>query len=323
MHTDQPFQCLKFDMKGGAEDIEAETLTETLHSQQLCWVHLDYSEPSAVAWLESIDWLDPIMKSNLVDDNTRPRCFMVHNGLFLSLRGVNLNPGSDPEDMIAVRLWTNESCIITSNRRKLVSLEDLKQALANGTGPRSAAEFIRFLIEQLAFRAESVIEQMEDEFDALEDSLAQSEEAEHRVEISQMRRQAIRLRRFFTPQREALDHLLKDSPVWLGKTDKAHIRESINKFNRYVEELDSIRDRAVVAQEELLSKLSETLNQRMYTLSLVATLFLPLGFFTGLLGINVGGIPWADSSYGFLTICLIITAVVSGMIVYLKTKKWF
>ena len=101
------------------------------------------------------------------------------------------------------------------------------------------------------------------------------------------------------------------------------LRESLNQFNRYIEELDTIRDRAIVAQEELLSKLSEVLNKRMYTLSLVATIFLPLGFLTGLLGINVGGIPGANSPYGFLLICLGIGALVFVLIGYLKSKKWF
>ena len=85
----------------------------------------------------------------------------------------------------------------------------------------------------------------------------------------------------------------------MTKHHKIPIRESLNRFNRYLEELDSIRDRAIVTQEELLSQLSETLNRRMYILSLVATFFLPMGFLTGLLGINVGGIPGADRPIWF------------------------
>ena len=89
--------------------------------------------------------------------------------------------------------------------------------------------------------------------------------------------------------------------------------------------LDPLADliNAIVAQEELLSRFSETLNRRMYTLSLVATLFLPLGFLTGLLGINVGGIPGADSPYGFLISCAGILVVVGCLLALLKAKKWF
>ncbi len=323
MMADRPLQCMVFDMEGGARTCGIDRLSEAQGPDTLYWVHLDYSQPEAVSWLEGVDGLDPIIKNNLVDDDTRPRCFTDRGGLFLSLRGVNLNPGSDPEDMIAVRLWSDNKRIITSNRRKLQSLNEVRQSLGNKTGPRSAAGFVRLLVERLALGVETVIEQIEEDFDNLEDNMETSKETGQRSEISRMRRQAIRLRRFLAPQREALEHLLKDSPGWFGKTDKAYIVESTNKFKRYLEELDAIRDRAVVAQEELLSRLSETLNRRMYVLSLVATLFLPLGFLTGLLGINVGGIPWAESPHGFWTICLIIAGIVSTVALLLKAKKWF
>jgi zinc transporter len=323
MTTNGSLTILQLDMQGGSQRSGVECLTVEKVFDRLCWVHLDYSQPDAAEWLENIDWLNPIIKDNLVDDDTRPRSFTGPSELFLSLRGVNLNPGAEPEDMIAVRLWSNDQCIITSNRRKLQSLEDVKEALGKGTGPCSAAQFVSLLVERLALRAESVIEQIEDSFDALEDSLETSDETEHRSEISQIRRQAIRLRRFLAPQREALEHLLEDAPNWIGKSDKAYIKESINRFKRYVEELDAVRDRAIVAQEELLSKFSETLNRRMYMLSLVAAIFLPLGFLTGLLGINVGGIPGANSPFGFVTICLLIAVLAGAMLAYLKTRRWF
>lgn len=324
MRNEQPFHIMSLDKKGGGIELDRADLDSAIQSgSALCWVHLDYSRSDALDWLNSLGWLDPIIKANLTDDDTRPRSFTLPDGLFLSLRGVNLNPGADPEDMIAVRMWASEHCILTSNRRKLLSLNDIRSSLDQGTGPRSAASFVTLLIERLALRAETVVEQIEDEFEELEERLITGDDAESRAFLAQLRRQAIRLRRFFSPQRAALEHLINDSPGWLAKRDKLHIKESIDKFNRYVEELDSLRDRAVVAQEEFLGRLSETLNKRMYTLSLVATLFLPLGFLTGLLGINVGGIPGANSPYGFTIICIGIIAVSVGMIALLKAKKWF
>jgi len=324
MSINQPLQIISLDKKGGGAAVGLADFTGVPGSDESpCWVHLDYSQNAALEWLNGIDWLDPIIKANLSDDDTRPRSLALPDGLFLSLRGVNLNPGSDPEDMIAVRMWANERCIITSNRRKLLSLEDIRTSLERGKGPGSTRQFVTLLIEGLALRAETVVEQIENDFEMLEDRLITDDEPESRALLAQLRRQAIRLKRFFMPQRAALEHLVSDPPGWLTKRDKLHIKESINKFNRYVEELDSIRDRAIVVQEEILSKLSETLNKRMYTLSLVATLFLPLGFLTGLLGINVGGIPGAENPYGFLAICIGIVAVSIGMIALLKFKKWF
>ena len=77
-----------------------------------------------------------------------------------------------------------------------------------------------------------------------------------------------------------------------------------------------------MTQEELNSRLSEQLNKRMYVLSIVAAVFLPLGFITGLLGINVAGIPGAEFAYGFVIVCLLLLLLVFIQIGLFKWKKW-
>jgi zinc transporter len=78
----------------------------------------------------------------------------------------------------------------------------------------------------------------------------------------------------------------------------------------------------VVVQEELSSRLSEKMDRTMYVLSIVAAIFLPLGFLTGLLGINVGGIPGADYSGSFMIFSLMLAVIVVMQIWLFKFKKW-
>jgi zinc transporter len=101
------------------------------------------------------------------------------------------------------------------------------------------------------------------------------------------------------------------------------IREANNKVIRYLEDLDSAKDRASVAHEAISNHLAEEMNSRMYVLSLVAALFLPLGFLTGLLGINVGGIPLADAPRGFIEIVIILVVLVVIQVFVFMRKKWF
>ena len=96
-----------------------------------------------------------------------------------------------------------------------------------------------------------------------------------------------------------------------------------DRITRYIEDLDSVKDRASVAYEELSSHLAEQMNARMYILSLIAGLFLPLGFLTGLLGINVGGIPLADSPWGFFEVVMFLTALVVVQVLIFRRKHWF
>jgi zinc transporter len=322
--NEQAFQIIELDQQGGGrliglEDLEAVPDT----GPGLTWVHLDYSREEAETWLKETTLVDEVIKDNLLDDNARPRSMTHKDGLFISLRGVNLNPGSDPEDMVAVRLWTDGRWIITSNRRLLLSLEDLRQSLLGRSGAVSAQMFVCLLIERLAVRTENVIEALDVACEQLEDHTAEPDDTMRRQQLGDIRHQAIRLKRYLAPQRDALIHLLNDAPSWMTKTDKVHIRENLNQFSRFLEELESIRDRAVVIQEEMLGRLSEQLNKRMYALTLVATLFMPLGFLTGLLGINVGGIPGAESRYGFAVICALMVLLCGALLSYLRFKKWF
>jgi zinc transporter len=109
---------------------------------------------------------------------------------------------------------------------------------------------------------------------------------------------------------------------WLGDNNRLRLKEATDRLVRCIEDLDSARDRAAVTQEELVNRLSEQLNTRMYVLSLVAAIFLPLGFLTGLLGINVGGIPGSDSPSAFLVFLLVLSVVVALQILIFKKKRW-
>jgi zinc transporter len=90
------------------------------------------------------------------------------------------------------------------------------------------------------------------------------------------------------------------------------LREATERMTRLSEELDSIRDRAQVVRDQMSDMRADAMNRQMLVLSVVAALFLPLGLITGLLGINVGGIPGAEVGWAFWAVCalLLLTAVV-------------
>ncbi len=89
-----------------------------------------------------------------------------------------------------------------------------------------------------------------------------------------------------------------------------------------MEDLDSARDRAAVTQEELNSRLSEAMNQKMYVVALVAAIFLPPGLLPGLLGINVGGIPGAENQLAFTLVCVLLLGLAGVQVWALRRRHW-
>ena len=231
---------------------------------------------------------------------------MSANGLLLTLRGINPTPGADPEDMVAVRMWSDGKRIITTRRRRLQAAFELSEAIEKGVGPCNAGEFVESLTDKMVERMADVVDGLSDEVDDLEESVLTMESYELRPLIAELRRHTIGLRRYLAPQREAVSRLFNEKLEWLTDMDRSRLRESADRTTRFVEDLDLARERAVVVQEELTSRLSEKMDRTMYVLSIVAAIFLPLGFLTGLLGINVGGIPGAEYTGSFAIFCLFL-----------------
>jgi zinc transporter len=142
-------------------------------------------------------------------------------------------------------------------------------------------------------------------------------------DIANLRRQVIKMHRYLAPERDALARLTLEKISWLSDYDRLQIHEISDTLIRYIENLDAVRERAVLVQEELHSKTSEQLNSRMYVLSVIAAVFLPLGFVTGLLGINVGGIPGANDSHAFTDVIVILCVVAVLLLFLFRWKKWF
>ena len=307
---------------GGGTLIDCDGITDWSEDQGLLWVHLDYTCADTEEWLREDSGLDELVVSALISDDPRPRSAVMKDGLLVALRGVNMNPGADPEDMVSIRLWINKNRIISTRRRKLLSVVDLRQAIEQGDGPKTTGEFLVELSTRLVGRMANVVDDIENEADSLEEEVLLAQGYQLRPKISELRREAISLRRYLAPQREAMSRLYNERVPWLSDMDRMRLREVADSTMRYIEDLDAARERAIVIQEELMSRISEQMDKRMYVLSMVAAVFLPLGFLTGLLGINVGGIPGAEYKEAFYIFCGILLSVSIFQVYIFKKLKW-
>jgi zinc transporter len=312
----------QLDGQGGGRQLEVNEIGTALTEEATLWVHLNYTDAQDKKWLTESSSLDPLVVEALLVEETRPRTTVIGDGLLIALRGVNLTPGADPDDMVAIRLWIDNNRIITTRKRDLLSVADLIEQLKAGRGPENSADFIVELADRLVWRMSDTVDNFEDRVADLEDRVLETSSSSLRYDLATLRRQVITLRRYLAPERDALARLIMEKVSWLDDGHRLRLRETSDRLIRHIEDLDAVRERAAVTQEELLSRLSEQMNTRMYVLSLVAAIFLPLGFLTGLLGVNVGGIPGADYPQAFLIFIVLMIIVVVVQIVLFRWKKW-
>ena len=300
--TDGLIVAFRLDGKGGGAAIDWDGVRSWTPGDETLWVHLDRNREPACDWVRDESGLDSTTADALMAAETRPRAFTTAQGMMVILRGVNLNPGADPEDMVGLRLWLEDHRVISVRYRPLMAVNDLRGLTEQGRGPTGPGEFLVMVTDRLVERMGPVVADLSERLDELDVGLAEMEPADARGELRRLRHTAIVLRRHLAPQRDVLARLQVEQLPWLSQGDKLALREVADRTVRYVEELDEVRERAIVLQDELMTRLSEQMQKTMYILTVVAAVMLPLSFVTGLLGVNVGGIPGDKSDLSLIHI---------------------
>lgn len=313
------------DGQGGARSIERSQLDSLqLAEQESLWLHWDRSQEQAQRWLRESSGLDEFSCDLLLEENTRPRLLpLPDHELLVFLRGINRNPGAEPEDMVSVRIFADARRIISLRLRPLLATDALIADLQAGKGPRTSSELLLELARHLTSRVDDLVTELSEQLDDEEDRLDEDEcyRPDHGLML-QVRRRAASLRRFLAPQRDLYAQLARNKQPWFVDDDDDYWNELNNRLTRYLEELELIRERVGLVLEAESSRLGERMNRIMYRFTVITGLFLPLSFLTGLLGINVGGIPGADNPTGFFVACGLMLLLAVGQLLLFRRWRW-
>ena len=286
-----------FDVLNGAALAVDDPWPAPQSSQGYRWLHLDLNAPGTRDWVTA--HLPPIAAKALMAEETRPRADHMAEGSIIVLRGVNMNPGAQVDDMVSLRCWLTPNGLVTVRLRRLMAVQELQDTLADAVAPAHAtpAAALTMIVAGMITRIETVSLALEDQVDTLEDvSLDGGSTA---ANLAQLQRRIIKLRRYVGPQREALARLAQTDTPWLDAPARASLREWANAAARSVEELEANRDRLAVLQNQLDAQQSAVVSRHGYILSVVAAVFLPLGFLSGLFGVNIACMPWLTAPWAF------------------------
>lgn len=290
---------------------------DALHSEACAWVHLKADDPRSDDWIAAkMGYLPEAVQDALIAEATRPRLAVLGEGLLLNLRGVNQGEDADPEDMVSVRIWADAARIVTLTRRPLSAIEEMQARYDAGRGPETAGTFLALLIEDMTVRIGQVVNEVDIAADDLEDRLLSGQEEGLRPQVNDARAAIVDFRRFLVPQREVVSRLAAVH-VLFSENDLLELQEAEDNLRRAVEVLDSLRDRLVVLKDELTAQSDARLNRNLYWLSVISAVFLPLGFLTGLMGINLAGMPgarWEPAFWTFAALCAGVVVVQMGLL---------
>jgi zinc transporter len=288
---------------------------------ELVWLHLDGRDAGAIAWLDAQADVPSLVRSALLAAETRPRAEIIGDGVLVNLRGLGATPEDDPDELVSIRIWAVAGRIISVTKRSVMALDDVVARFLNGC-IRDPGDFVSAVADTITDALDPDVAALGDVVDGCERDLTAKDVYRVRRLVSQTRNRAIGYRRFVAPQRQALDRLANAPLDWLDEMDRAHLRDAADRAARMVEELEAVRERSALIHDELTDLRSEQLDARALGISVVAMIFLPLTFITGLLGMNVKGIPYADEPWAFWGVTGLCVVIAVAVAAYFIRRHW-
>lgn len=288
----------------------------------LVWIHLPQIDDETREWLSGPAGLDAYVVDALTATETRPRCEAFGEGAFLNLRGRSEERLDSSDFLASVRLWAVKGRVFSVTRKPLIAVGAVRQAVETGE-VRDPGDLITAFATAITADLDPDVADLGDQLDDCEEQLDTSRIFELRRTVSRVRIAAIGYRRFLAPQRAALEKLAALPGDWLGDDDRLHIAAAADRAARMAEELEAIRERSALMHETLSDLRAEQIDGRSLVISIVAMVFLPLTFITGLYGMNVQGLPLAQQPWAFDAITGACAVIGVGVIVYFVRRHWF
>jgi zinc transporter len=285
-------------------------------SSTFIWLHLSLSNAAAERWMRQSLQLADAFYEALHEGVGSTRLEVEGDMLVAVMHDVLFNLSFDAANISTVSVCMDPRLVVTARLRPLRSVDRLRASVKAGQTIRSSAELLAHLLHDQADVLVDIIRQSTARVDTVEDNLLANRIASSRAELSSLRRSLVRLQRLLAPEPAALFRLLNRPPAWLGEEDLGDLRQAAEEFSAAVVDAGALTERLKLLQEELAALVSEHSNRTLFILTVVTVLALPINLIAGLLGMNVGGIPFAQHPHGFTLVVSVVT-MVTGLLAYI------
>lgn len=311
--------ALVLDGQGGAHLLDNGAWQNWQPGQGFLWLHLRSGNGAARDLLTERFKLDPARWDAFADDASHSRCIRLDTGVLLNFRGLTANPtshgGTQP-----LSLWLEADHAISLGADEPLALLEMRRRLETGQGPATAADLPACLMQLLYETYRVRLQGLTDLAERLQDRIYEDLSKDFQTRLSLVRRHASRLNQLLDDQHRLMEDLQGLSLPWLSHQASPGLRVPRDQLHQLLGNMRSLREHLHGLQDELNGLLDHRVNERLYLLTVVNGVCFPLVFITGLLGVNVGGIPGANQPDAFWILCGLL--VVLGGLVGWLLRRW-
>jgi len=276
------------------------------------WLDIERADGDGLGWLASQGGLDDQIVRRLLEPAPTTYWRRFGQGLHLNVHSTLPDAEASEGASVDYGIWLEPDRIITVRHGRVPALEKAAEACSQGTGPSSSWGLLVFLLSEGVSRVEHDLLELSAAIDRLEDDVLTGEGDPPIDRVAELQRRLVYARRSRVPLANVVG-FISSQPDSL--TDEALRDELEGLANLVAQQQDLLGlsiERASALQGQIRDQLADSMNNATYRFTWVATVFLPLSFLTGLLGINVAGIPGDHDPLGFWLVCGVLCVVAAS-----------
>ena len=278
------------------------------------WLHFNLSDSRAREWLKRQTKLPDDARDALLGGDLRIRLDVLPGSITAVLGDLFHDFDDDPERVGTIRLYLDRQVMLSGRTHPLKAADVLRRELAHSHEPTTTLGLFQLLIERLADSIGQVVRQLNEQVDAAEDRILAGKHAGQGTPLGNLRRLVARLRRLVVANRAALTSLPSRVTGLYDADERQDLRTAIERLEAVGQDLDLVQERARLLQEEIAARVGEATNRNLFVLSIATTTLLPITLITGIWGMNLGGLPFANNPRGFEFVMVgIVTAVLLAL----------
>ena len=290
------------------------------------WINVHgLHEPDVVRRLGEHFKLHPLVLEDILNTDQRPKVEDYGDYLFLIARFFDYDPASGEVSSEQVSFVVGEQVLLTFQERPTGNFNAVREWLRSDRGRirQQGIDFLAYaLLDTLVDRYFTVLEQLGERSEQLEEDLLAQPGAAQLQTLHQLKRQTLTLRRAIWPLREVVNTLLRNEQRFFKPETQLYLRDIYDHTVHLIESLEAIRDLIAGMLDIYLSSISNRVNREVRALTVIALIFMPATLISGVFGMNFKRMPWLDDPTGFVYALALMASVASTLGLIFWRRRW-
>ena len=267
--------------------------------------------------------IHPLVLEDIVHTSQRPKLEEFDDYIFLVLRMFYFQDKKIVDEQVSIVL--GEDYVITFQEKPGDIFDPLRERIRSKKFriTKLKPDYLSYsLIDSIVDNYYVILETLGERIEFIEDDLLLNPSPDILQEIHSLKREMISLRRSVWPLRELINKLDRSESTLIRKPTKMFIRDVYDHTIQVIDAIENYRDIISGMLDTYLSSLSNRMNEVMKTLTIIATIFIPLTFIAGVYGMNFEYMPELKWHWGYFGVWLVMVIITIVMMLYFRKKKW-